>query len=67
MSVKEELTEEIMIYTDSKRVEDNNKKKVLGNLKRKYRLILIYLLCFSLILLLMILPVVIIALSQSLM
>ncbi len=68
MSIKEEIIEKTIILGDLKeneiigkydKVEDQNKQKFFKKLKRKYRLMLLFLFCFSLILIFMLFPMVI--------
>ncbi|MFW9818442.1 MAG: hypothetical protein ACFFE5_02435 [Candidatus Thorarchaeota archaeon] len=75
MSVREELIERILISNDPKGknegvIDHNNEnkehKRVFRNLKRKYRVLLFFIIGFILILIMMILPVVIAIFSQNL-
>ena len=74
MSIKEEKIEKTIVLRDLKekkiigkydKVEDQNKPRFFKKLKRKYRLMLVFLFCLSLILIFMILPMVIGAFIQG--
>ncbi|MEE9379205.1 MAG: hypothetical protein V3V33_14365 [Candidatus Lokiarchaeia archaeon] len=75
MSAKKEVIDKTIIMNhlneNGKRIakmkeEDYSKKRYFKKIKRKYRLILAFLFFFSMILIFMILPVVIAALTQGL-
>jgi len=70
MSVKEEIIEKVMIYEDSEEQNIENdftdeKKKLLGKVKRKYRLMIIFVFFLSLILIFMIFPMLIAVFLQN--
>lgn len=71
MSVKEEILEKVMIQEDSEaqNVEnevDNEKKKLLVKVKRRYRLTIIFVFFLALILIFMIFPMLIAVFLQNL-
>ncbi len=74
MSVKEEIIEKIINFEDLEEKNTINlateeskqdQKKFLDRIKRKYRIMLIFLVCLSLILLIMIFPVIIVVFIQN--
>ena len=74
MSGKEEIDEKIIKSKDPKENDkstleigeiEQDQKRFFGRIKRKYRLMLIFLVCLSLILLVMVFPVVIVVFIQN--
>ncbi len=74
MSGKEEIDEKIIKSKDPKENDkstleigeiEQDQKRFFGRIKRKYRLMLIFLVCLSLILLFMVFPVVIVVFIQN--
>jgi len=70
MSVKKEIIEKVMIQedTEEKNIKNdvtNEKKKLLGKVKRKYRLMIIFVFFLALILIFMIFPMLIAVFLQN--
>ena len=70
MSVKGEIIEKVMIQEDSEKLnpenkEDFEKKKFLGKVKRKYRLLIIFVFFLALILVFMMFPMLIAVILQN--
>ena len=70
MSVKEEIIEKVMIQKESEKQNtgdnvDNEKKKLLGRVRRKYRLMIIFGFFLALILIFMIFPMLIAVFLQN--
>ena len=70
MSVKEEIIKKVIIMENPKEQRendaDNDKNKFLGRLKRKYRLMIIFVFFLLLILIFMISPMIIAIILQNL-
>jgi hypothetical protein len=68
MSIKKEIIEKVMVMRNPEGTVDNKdkeKKRFLGRLKRKYRLMIIYVFLLSLIIIFMVLPMVIAVIMQN--
>ena len=74
MSIKEEIIEKSINFNESGEKDTSDLKKeeiskdrrrFLGRLQRKYRLMIIFLVCLSLILLFMMFPVLIVVFTQN--
>jgi hypothetical protein len=73
MSVKEETSEKKINFNEpgekdtsvSEEEVNHNRRRFLGRLKRKYRLMIIFIVCLSLILLIMMFPVLIVIFTQN--
>ena len=67
MSRKEEIIEKVMVLRNPEEIKplDREKKRFLGRLNRKYRLMIIYVYLLFLIVMFMVLPMVIAVIFQN--
>lgn len=74
MSVKEEIIEKVITFNEAEEIDtavlekeetEQDRSRFLGRLQRKYRLMIIFLVCLSLILLFMMFPILIIVFTQN--
>ncbi|MFX0023989.1 MAG: hypothetical protein ACFE9S_16805 [Candidatus Hermodarchaeota archaeon] len=74
MGVKEDIIEKIIIFNESEEKNtselekediEQDRRRFLGRLPRKYRLTIVFLVCLSIILLIMMFPVLILIFTQN--